>query len=52
MSGNPALVAGVTVELDGWGPWSGKYVISQARHEIGAGGYTTGIEIRRCLDGY
>ena len=52
MTGNPVLVAGVTVQLENWGPWSGKYIISQSRHDVGSGGYTTSIDIRRCLDGY
>lgn len=52
MIGNPILVAGNTVLLDNWGPWTGKYIIMQSRHEVGSGGYTTTIDIRRCLDGY
>lgn len=52
MVGNPLLVAGVTISLENWGIWSGKYIVYQARHEVGGGGYTTTIEIRRCLDGY
>lgn len=48
--GNPALVAGVTVALEGWGGWSGKYIISQAQHTVsGTGGYTTQVRLRRCL---
>lgn len=53
MPGDPALVAGVTVMLTGWGPWSGKYMIKQARHSVGgSGGYTTQISLRRVLEGY
>lgn len=53
LPGTPALVAGVTVELADWGGWSGKYIVSQARHTVGGGsGYTTQIQLRRCLTGY
>lgn len=52
MPGDPRLAAGVTVLLDGWGPWSGKYIVTQAVHRVGGGGYTTEISLRACLDGY
>lgn len=51
MPGNPALVAGMTVQLEGWGGWSGKYIISQSRHSVG-GSYTTQIKLRKVLEGY
>ncbi len=51
MYGNPALVAGMTVQLEGWGRWSGKYIISQAQHSVG-GSYTTQIKLRKVLEGY
>ncbi len=51
--GNPALVASVTVQLEGWGGWDGKYIVKQAVHAAGSsGGYTTQIKARRCLEGY
>ena len=50
--GNPALVAGVTVELKGWGAFDGKYIITQAVHTAGKSGYTTQIKLRRVLEGY
>lgn len=53
MPGNTALVAGVTVMLDGWGGWDGKYIIKQAKHTVdGSGGYKTDITVRRVLEGY
>lgn len=53
MPGNPKLVAGVTVELERFGPWSGKYMVRQAVHSLSAsGGYTTQISLRRVLEGY
>lgn len=50
--GTPAFVAGVTVLLERWGGWSGKYIISQAKHTVSGGTYTTQIRLRRCLEGY
>lgn len=52
MPGDPSLVAGVTITLVGWGPWSGKYIIKQAKHTLGSSGYTTQISLRRVLEGY
>ena len=50
--GNPALVAGITVELKGWGAFDGKYIITQAVHRVDDSGYTTQIKLRRVLEGY
>lgn len=46
LPGTPYLVAGVTVTLSGFGDWSGKYIIRQAKHSI-SNGYTTQIELRK-----
>ncbi|PHV00159.1 phage late control D family protein [Iodobacter sp. BJB302] len=46
--GDPALAAGVTIELAGFGQLSGIYTISKAVHSISRGeGYTTTLEIKR-----
>ncbi len=50
--GDPALLAGNTVELAGWGAFDGKYLINQAVHKLDGGGYTTTISIRRVLGEY
>ncbi len=50
--GDPALLAGVTVQLSGWGFGDGKYIIRQAVHTLGSGGYTTQVSLRRVLEGY
>ena len=50
--GDPALVASVTVQLEGWGGWDGKYIIKQARHTVDGSGYITQIAVRRVLEGY
>ena len=52
LPGNPDIVAGVTVILEGWGPWDGKYIVKQAKHTVGGSGYTTQITLRRVLEGY
>jgi phage protein D len=52
LPGNPDIVAGVTVTLEGWGMWSGKYMVSQSRHSVSGSGYTTQIKIRHVLEGY
>ncbi len=50
LPGDVGLVAGVTVQLKGWGGWDGKYIVTQAVHTVGSGGYTTQIKIRKVLD--
>jgi phage protein D len=52
MPGDPDLVAGVTVLLEDWGAWSGKYIITQAKHTVGSSGYTVQIKLRKALEGY
>lgn len=49
--GNPELLAAVNVQLEGYGTFDGKYIITKATHDIGSG-YTTNIDVRRCLNGY
>lgn len=50
MPGDVGLVAGVTVQLKGWGGWDGKYIVTRATHKVGSGGYTTQIQIRKVLN--
>lgn len=52
LPGNVELAAGLNVELANFGGWSGKYIISQARHSLSGSGYTTQIDLRRVLEGY
>ena len=52
LPGNPALAAGVTVLMEKFGGWDGKYIVSQARHTVRSSGYTTDLQLRRCLEGY
>lgn len=53
MPGNPIYCAGMTVNLEKFGAWDGKYIIRQAVHTVSAGGgYTTSIKLRKVLNGY
>ena len=49
--GNIELLASTCVNVTGFGAFDGKYIIVTASHDIGSG-YTTSLELRRCLDGY
>ncbi len=46
--GCPELAAAAVIQLSGFGVFDGKYILTQVRHEIGSGGYTTGVDMRRC----
>jgi phage protein D len=46
--GHPGLVAGMTVEMAGFGKFSGKYFVNKTTHSVG-GKYTTKAEIRKAL---
>lgn len=52
LPGNSDLVAGVTVLLEKWGGWDGKYIVTQAKHTVGGSGYTVDVRLRRVLEGY
>jgi phage protein D len=47
--GNPGLVAGMTVDMSGFGKFSGKYFVDKTTHSVG-GKYTTKAEIRGVLE--
>lgn len=48
--GNPILVAGVNILIDGFGAFDGKYAIESATHSGPL--YETKLELRRTLEGY
>lgn len=51
LMGNPALVAGITIKLEGFGQFDGHYFIEKATHKVGGNaGYATSLEIRKTLD--
>lgn len=45
LKGDVSLAAGVTVELSGFGMFSGKYMINKAAHKVDSSGYTTSLEL-------
>lgn len=49
--GDTRLVAGVTVNVSGYGFFDGKYIIESATHSL-SNGYTVKIKLRLVLDGY
>lgn len=49
--GDPGLVAGVTFNLTGAYGFDGKFIIASAAHRPVAG-YTTELDVRRCLEDY
>lgn len=51
LTGDIRLSAGMTVLVEGFRKFDGKYIITKAAHKVG-GGYTTSVELRRCLNGY
>lgn len=51
LPGNFRLLASVTVRVLGFGAFDGDYIVETAQHSAGSG-YTTSIDIRRCLHGY
>lgn len=51
LTGDIRLSAGMTVTLEGFRKFDGKYIITKAAHKVG-GGYETTVDLRRCLNGY
>jgi phage protein D len=52
LDGCQFLCAGETIEMIGFGIFSGRYIVTQAKHDISGSGYVTSIDVRRCLIGY
>ncbi|WP_312117959.1 phage late control D family protein [Brevibacillus reuszeri] len=51
MVGDPLYVAGITLDLNDFGFFDGKYIVTQATHSQQSG-YDTSLQLRRCLEGY
>lgn len=49
--GDIRFLAGVTVTIKGFRVFDGKYIIQKASHSV-VGGYTTDLELTKCLEGY
>lgn len=53
LMGSFLLSAGNTVNISGFHTFDNyKYIIIKGRHELGSSGYTTSIDLRKCLNGY
>lgn len=50
--GDPSIVTGVNIEIDGFGVFNGKYAVNKAIHSITDGGYTVKLDITKVLEGY
>jgi phage protein D len=50
--GEPGFAAGLTVQLERFGLWSGKYMLNSVSHSVGGSGYQTSIDLRNVLGGY
>lgn len=46
LPGNPAMMSGMTVRLNGFGYWSGKHTIHESTQSISKSGYTTKLRLR------
>lgn len=51
LPGDIKYMAGLTIGLEGFGLYDGRYIIEQARHAV-ANGYVVGLKIRKVLEGY
>ena len=49
--GSFSFMASNTIELEGFHFYDGKYIITRSSHDIGSG-YSTKVELRRCINGY
>lgn len=49
--GDVSMVAGVTLQVKGYGAFDGKYIIETATHNA-TGGYTVALKLRKVLEGY
>lgn len=50
--GDTSLVAGVVVELKGFGSFDGRFYIESASHSVSTSGYVTSISVRRVNSNY
>lgn len=51
LPGDTDLCSGTTVQVQGFGKFDGKYLMTTVRHSLG-GQYKCSIAMRRCLNGY
>ena len=49
---NSMLMAGLTVQVEDFHKFDGKYLITSTSHSVSSSGYSCNIDMRRCLNGY
>lgn len=50
--GDVDLYAGDVIACKGFGSFDGNFIVSEARHTVGTGGYTTSLSLRRVNNNY
>ncbi len=45
--GDPSLLAGCVIACEGFGSFDGNFIIESSSHDVGGGGYTTSLQLRR-----
>lgn len=50
--GDPSLLAGCVIACEGFGSFDGNFIIESSSHDVGGGGYTTSLQLRRVNGGY
>ena len=50
--GNTNFVAGIVIELKGFGSFDGNFFVEQAEHSVTSGGYVTNLSVRRTNTNY
>lgn len=52
LPGNPGLMAGQNIDLEGFGYWSGKHPIACVKHKLSSSGYTTEVKLGADISQY
>lgn len=50
--GDVGVVAGIVIEIRGFGAFDGNFIVERASHKVDGGGYVTSMELRRVLKDY
>lgn len=45
--GDPSLLSGSVISCQGFGSFDGNFIIESTTHDVGGGGYTTSLQLRR-----
>lgn len=50
--GDVTMVAGVVIEISGFGSFDGRFYVDEARHSVSSSGYRTSLQLHRILRDY